>query len=183
MKWLLKVLPLNESASHLSLYTNYICLNMLGAILNQPLIYPAQLNDISQQYLWINPWQERDLSVEPQSTNLPIFKIARLVPEPTKLGYHSMENKLKSGWCAASYQNSSRLVPEFGGLGYFTKYPSPPSSGTSLGILRRNWWLSPLFTLFIQIGTRAHQARVPIWVFFEKRLMNQPLFKEYISCT
>ena len=33
-----------------------------------------------------------------------------------------------------------------------------------------------------QIGTRAHQARVPIWVFFEKRLMNQPLFKEYISC-
>ena len=132
MKWLLKVLPLNESASHLSLYTNYICLNMLGAILNQPLIYPAQLNDISQQYLWINPWQERDLSVEPQSTNLPIFKIARLVPEPTKLGYHSMENKLKSGWCAGSYQNSSRFVPEFGGLGYFTKYPSPPSSGTKL---------------------------------------------------
>ena len=30
MKWLLKVLPLNESASHLSLYTNYICLNLLG---------------------------------------------------------------------------------------------------------------------------------------------------------
>ena len=106
---------MNESASHLSLYTNYICLNLLGAILNQPLIYPAQLKAISQQYLWINPWQERDLSVEPQSTNLPIFKIARLVPKPTKLGYHSMENKLKRTWCAASYQIHPAWYPSLVG--------------------------------------------------------------------
>ena len=28
--------------------------------------------------------------------------------------------------------NSSSLVPELGGLEYFTKYPSPPNSGTKL---------------------------------------------------
>ena len=36
---------------------------------------PAQLKAFSQ------------LFVEPQSNNLPILKIGRLVPEPTKLGY------------------------------------------------------------------------------------------------
>ena len=38
-------------------------------------------------YLWRNPWQERDLFVEPQSTNLPNLKIGRLVPELGGLGY------------------------------------------------------------------------------------------------
>ena len=43
-------------------------------------------------------------------------------------------------------------------------------------------WYSSLVGSGTSQSTRAHQARVPIWVFFEKRLMNQPLFKEYISC-
>ena len=30
------------------------------------------------------------------------------------------------------FSKFSRLVPEFGGLGYFTRYPSQPNSGTNL---------------------------------------------------
>ena len=61
-----------------------------------------------------------------------------------------------------SYLVAHYEVPELGGLGYFVKYPSPPSSGTI--------WIN-CFSKNIQIGTRAwsgtraHQARVPIWIY------------------
>ena len=41
-------------------------------------------------------------------------------------------NKLKRELIHQFLLKIPRLVPKFGGLGYFTKYPSPPSSGTKL---------------------------------------------------
>ena len=73
-------------------------------------------------------------------------------------------------------------VPESTKLGYQSGYfekklMNPPS----FQFIYPDWYPSLVGSGTSQ-STRAHQARVPIWVFFEKRLMNQPLFKEYISC-
>ena len=70
--------------------------------------------------------------------------------------------KLKRGLIHQPLFKIPRLVPELGGLGYFVKYSSPPSSSTKLGKL--GWWANgSLPFLFTQLGTRAHQARVPSW--------------------
>ncbi|KAK4600048.1 hypothetical protein RGQ29_009921 [Quercus rubra] len=49
-----------------------------------------------------------------------------------------------------------RLVLELGGVGYFVKYLSPPSSGTNLRILK----IIMLLVLIMQIGTRVWWTRV-----------------------
>ena len=67
--------------------------------------------------------------------------------------------KLKRGLIHQPLFKIPRLVPELGGLGYFVKYSSPPSSSTKLGKL--GWWANgSLLFLFTQLGTRAWWARV-----------------------
>ena len=58
----------------------------------------------------------------------------RLVPEPTKLGYQSGLNHWKEGCFISLFSK----YPDW--------YPSPPNSGTNLGILKRGWWIS-LFSI------------------------------------
>ena len=62
------------------------------------------------------------------------FKIPRLVPEPTKLGYQSGYSYWKEGYFISLFSK------------YLDWYPSPPNSGTNLGILKRGWWIS-LFSI------------------------------------
>ena len=71
------------------------------------------------------------------------------------------------GWVSPGNQPIKRNWKE---ISLFSKYPdwypSLVGSGTNLGILKRDWWNSPLFNKNTQIGTRAWWARVPIWVFW-----------------
>ena len=57
-------------------------------------------------YLWRNPRQERDLSVEPQSTNLPNLKIGRFNPSPPSSGTNLDKEIEKRADSSASFQNT-----------------------------------------------------------------------------
>ena len=48
----------------------------------------------------------------------------------------SRQISTKLGVPICLFSKFSRLVPEFGGLGYFTTHSSPPSSGTNLPIFK-----------------------------------------------
>ena len=94
-----------------------------------------------------------------------------------KLEYHTAMSPHSAWWARVLCK-----VPESTKLGYQSGYfekklMNPPS----FQFIYPDWYPSLVGSGTSQ-STRAHQARVPIWVFFEKRLMNQPLFKEYISC-
>ena len=102
------------------------------------------------------------------------------VPEPTKLGY-------KYGYLKRGHQplfKLPRFVPEVSGLGYFVTYPSPRSSGTNLGRIKKRGYVHTISSFEIHpawyprlVGsstsqsTRAHQAREPSWMNFKRGFM------------
>ena len=49
-----------------------------------------------------------------------------------KYSEKSRQISTKLGVPICLFSKLSRLVPEFGGLGYFTRYPSQPNLGTNL---------------------------------------------------
>ena len=115
-------------------------------------------------YLWRNPRQERDLSVEPQSTNLPNLKIGRFNPSPPSSGTNLDKEIEKRADSSASFQNT-QIGTQAWWARVLHKVPEPTKLGYQAGWISKEVVHQALSIYFTQIGTWAWWTWVPICQF------------------